>query len=191
MRSDINANAQRMLASAEVDAAHRDDIVIVSSPGDRDMIGRAETGVGRIELDPTHFSGIHRDPGVRLVGTNQTRTSWRWHGAKVTADIACGDADRTQAADRDLSEVLADSFANAKCTLRRRVDIGRGRIVTKLAMNPSRERISSFEDRPSWGEDNFGELEEIFRPSNPAGVKEKWGCIEPIGIISRRQSRGD
>src|SRR5262249_45907474 len=60
-------------------------------------------------IQPSEAGAVNRHPRVR-----GTRTDAAVIGAKITADIARGQAERAQAGDHDVREILTDTLARMK-----------------------------------------------------------------------------
>src|ERR1700689_1024354 len=98
-----------MPSAADDDAAQRRDIAEVPAPSDDDVPGTDPYIVGGIEVDPAEGRTKHRNPGVRRIRSEGGRLGTRRRGAQVAADVACRQAERTQAGQHDVREILTDT----------------------------------------------------------------------------------
>ena len=58
-----------MSSAAENQAVQRTDIAEIAAPGDRDMTGRGNNIVGRIDVKPAESWAIGGHPGMGCVGS--------------------------------------------------------------------------------------------------------------------------
>src|SRR5258708_19221972 len=98
-RRHADADMQRVIAAAEDDAAERADIAVITPPGERYMAMGRQDVVGRIQIYPAQPWTPDREPSMRGIGTHEQRLSGRRLGQEVAADVACGEPERSQAAD--------------------------------------------------------------------------------------------
>ena len=91
-------------------APERRDVAEVAAPRGDDVARVGEVVVGRVEVDPPAARHHHRRPRVRGVRALQAGLPRRRGGLEVAADVARGQPDRAQAAQRQVGEVLADAL---------------------------------------------------------------------------------
>jgi hypothetical protein len=89
-RSDVDGDLEGVGAAAEEGAFDGSNVGVVAAPGDGDVVGRADDGVGGIDVEPEAFAAVDGDPGVRLVGANQPRFAGRRDRAEVADEGAKG-----------------------------------------------------------------------------------------------------
>mgnify|MGYP001818155126 CR=1 FL=1 len=95
-RFDVDADFECVGSSAENDATHGADVVIVAADADRNMVGFDQAGIGRIESEPAdRFARIDLQPSMGFIGTDKSFFALRRSGAKVAADVAGRQADRS------------------------------------------------------------------------------------------------
>ena len=131
-----------MLAAAEQHAAHRAHILEIAAEGDRDMLFLGDHIVGRIEVDPAEFGRPDRDPSVGRIRAGELRLALGGIGEKVPAHIARGEAERPQACDFEVREVLADAALDLQHLLDRRCSIGCAALISESVVFGYLLRIS-------------------------------------------------
>ena len=132
-RHYADADLERVLRAAEDDAAQRAHVAVVAAPGEVTCRDRGITSlVGSRSTQPMRGT-VDREPGVRRVGADQPRLAGRRIGQQVAAHVAGGQAERAQARDLHVREVLADAVAIGQHARDRRRDRRRRRIERELA----------------------------------------------------------
>ncbi len=111
-----------MLSAANEYTADGTDVVVITTPCQRDVMDAGNHIIRGIEIDPTDLATVHRDPGVRCIRADQPRFPRRRESAEVPADIPGGQPQAAQASDLNMGEVLTDTAASGKSFLQRRVD---------------------------------------------------------------------
>ena len=76
-RRDIDGDIHPMLAAPDKNPFDRGDVAIVTPPGERDVLGRGDLVVRRIDVDPAVFRRKCGHPGVRGIGPDQPRLARR------------------------------------------------------------------------------------------------------------------
>ena len=114
--------------------------------------------VGRVDVDPAPglvrpaLAAPERNPGVRGVGADQARPAGRRRGQDVAADVPGGEADRAQAADHQVGEVLADAALVLQHFAQRRGDARCGAVELEVLVDALREVGRGLEDAAPGGE---------------------------------------
>src|SRR5437773_5423594 len=121
-----------MFAAAGEDAAQRADVAVVATVGDGDVVHGGQEIVCRVEVHPAELGTVHREPGVRSVRARQPFLAFQRAGAQVAAHVARGQAERAQARDGEMREVLADAAAFLHDDLQRRRDGGGDGVVFEV-----------------------------------------------------------
>src|SRR5689334_12404410 len=98
-----------MVAGAKDHAAHGADVAIVAAPAERDVLHGGEKVVGRIDVNPADARTKKRNPRVRGIRAEELLLAGRRLRFKIAADIARGQAERAEAGDLQMREVLADA----------------------------------------------------------------------------------
>jgi hypothetical protein len=122
-------------AAAHQDAADGADIAEIAPVGDGDVILPRQQVVGGIEIHPSDAGTINRKPGVPRVGARQTGLAGRRPGAQVAADVAGGQAERSETGDGQMGEILADAAPVPPTFFQRRGHRRRRRIIFEIAEN--------------------------------------------------------
>ena len=130
---DVDRDARPLLAAAEDHAADRADVGVVAAPGQGDVPIDGDAVVGRVDVDPAVPGHVEREPGVRGVGADQARLVGRRRRFEVAADVARRQAERAQAGDLQVGEVLADAAPLPEDVGDRRRDRGRARLEREVA----------------------------------------------------------
>src|ERR1700681_1555950 len=95
-----------MIATAENHASERANVAIVAAPREGDVARGGKQIVRRIDIDPAEAVTVKSDPGVRGIGARETwPPGWRL-GFDVAAHITGRQAERAQASDLNLREIL-------------------------------------------------------------------------------------
>lgn len=95
---DKDVNIERMSAAACHDAFDGAHIVEIASPTDGNVFFAHVHVVGRIQVHPTERRDEYGKPCVRGVSADHGRFIV-FIGANVSADVPCGQAQRTQTGD--------------------------------------------------------------------------------------------
>ena len=101
-----------------------------------------EAGIGRVVFHPSRFPpapGAH--PGMHRIRPLEARFAGRRIGAQEAADIARRDAERAQAGDHGVGEVLADAPPAPEGLQRRRVHFSRLRVERHVPMQRQPDRF--------------------------------------------------
>src|SRR5271170_6907374 len=104
----VHRDLYDVFAAAGQNSRDRTDIAEITAKGDYDVFFRWLHVVGRIKIHPTNAGAENPEPCVRSIHTHEAWLAFRWTRAQVTAYIARGQAERTQARDAQMREVLAD-----------------------------------------------------------------------------------
>ena len=110
----LYADVEFVVAASQNDVAHRTHVTVIAAPSERDVTERRNQIVGRIEVQQAGTGTIHRHPGMRRIRADQSRTPWRRVGPQISAHVPGGKAQRSQARDLQLREVLTDTPPVAK-----------------------------------------------------------------------------
>src|SRR6266576_1394489 len=137
-----------MSAASDQDTAKRRHICIVAAPSGGDMVFGREDIVGGIEVRPAMIAAPKRGPGMRSVGAGEFRFSGRGKGFEISTDIACRQAERTQAGDHQLGEILTDSASDRKKLLNGSHHGGCLLLEFEVRIDALTEVESAGEDRP-------------------------------------------
>src|ERR1700685_24971 len=125
------------------------DVAIIAPPCDRDVTVGGNAIVCGVEIDPSGSRTPRRAPCMRGIGAYQTRLACRRQGPQITADIAGGESQGSQASNLQMSEVLTNASALFKKRLDRRCNFGRLFIELKIAMDHSHQFACTLKQRPS------------------------------------------
>ena len=98
-----------MFAAAGENARHGADVVEIAAIGDDDMFLARLDIVGGIKVHPADAGAKNAEPGMAGVGADEPGLAGRRMRAQITADIARRQAQRTQAGDAQMREILADA----------------------------------------------------------------------------------
>ena len=80
---------------------------LTSPVGDSDVFPGGLDIIRRIEINPAGARGKNGEPCVAGIGADEPRHAFRRACAQVTTDIARGQAERAQARDAGMREILA------------------------------------------------------------------------------------
>ena len=116
-------------------AFERRHVAVVAAVSVGDIAIGDEPVVGRVEVYPTRIGHEHRRPGVGHVGADEAGLSRRGRCLEVAAHVAGGEPERTQAADRQVGEVLADPLAALEQLGQRGAHRGRARLVGEVGVD--------------------------------------------------------
>ena len=191
---------------AEHDAPHRSDIGVVAAPGHGDVVVRWDLVVGRVEGQPARAGRVHRAPRVGGVGPDELRLARRRARLQVPAHVPGRQAERAQAADGQVGEVLADATPGLQHQLDRRAHVGEAGIERELGVElRDRARTASSSGRPG-GNDGAanasnegdaatsGESSRNTRARRSSGERqavERPGRVLPGQPVGARGSGGD
>src|SRR4051794_17183014 len=98
-----------MIASANRDAADGADVAEIAAPADGDVAVAGEEVVGRVGIDPAELGAPDGEPRVRGVGAGEPHFAGGWNGFQIPADVARRQAERAEARNADVREILADA----------------------------------------------------------------------------------
>ena len=180
------------------DTANRRYVRIVAAGGQHDVIlarrAPAEAVVGGVEVAPARVGGQvgqqYRDPGVGCVATYQARLAGRWTGQQVTADITRRQADRAQAGDHDVGEVLAHPFALRQRFERRCCDLGAFALVGEVVMDAVHQIQRGREQAGTRRETGAGIGREFGLAGRVRRSKDEFrrGVVYPVGAVAKKFS---
>ena len=102
-----------MIPAADDHAAQRTDVPVITAPRDGDVAVAGEEIVRRVSVDPAMTGTPHGEPGVRGIRADQPRLARRRQRLEVAADVARRQAERAQAGDGEVREILADAAASS------------------------------------------------------------------------------
>ena len=108
-RHDIHRYAHAVMAAAEEDAFDGTDVVVVAAPGESDVTRRGDLVVGRIDIQPAQSGQKTESQACVASAPISAALARRRIGPQIAADIPCGQTQRTQTGDLQVSEVLAHS----------------------------------------------------------------------------------
>src|SRR5262249_18046432 len=138
-RFHIHRDTHCVLSTADEDALDRTDVAEVAAPAERDVASARGNVIGRIDIKPAVLGQIDRNPGVRDICANHFRLPGRRFTEQVTADVAGGQAERTQTSDLEMGKVLAYAAPQTQDFDRRRIYAGCLGIKRKFVVNAVRQ----------------------------------------------------
>ena len=106
--------------------------------------------VGRIEINPANAGTKNREPRVRGIGADETRLACGRPRAQVAAHVTRGQAERTQAGDAEVREILADAAPFFPDFVQGRGDGGRFGIVGEILEDAAGQVAHGGEERSSF-----------------------------------------
>ena len=142
-----------MARSAVQHAPHGRNVGVIATDGQRHVVLAGLATVCRIEIYPTARTiaagQVDRGPGMRRIGTDQSRFARRRLCQQVAADIARRQAQGAKARDHDVRKILAHPLALRQRIDGRRIDFCAFGVVVEVLENTLHQVIGSLEHRPS------------------------------------------
>ena len=168
---DVHGHARPLFAAAVDDAADRADVGVVAAPRQRHVAVDGHAIVGRVGVDPADVRHVERDPGVRGVDADEAGLVGRRRRFEIAAHVARRQAERAQAGDLQVGEVLADAAALPEDLGDRRRDRGRPGRELEVLVQAVREIDQAVDDG--------------------AAGRERRGGVGGVGRAGRDQRRVD
>ncbi|MEY3457352.1 MAG: hypothetical protein RL215_509 [Planctomycetota bacterium] len=160
-----------MASTADEDPGEGGDIAVIAAPGEQDVVREAELVVCGIEIEPMSLSDAGRDPGMRGISSNESLATWRGNGAEVTADVACGDSERAEHGDLEVSKILADAAFELEHLLYGCVNGSGGIVVGEFGVDACCEFCEGIEQGSVFRKGFSCPCLEIVCPG------DAWGCV--------------
>src|SRR5258707_9600333 len=163
-----------MMTAAENDPMERANVAVIATPREGDVAGGGEQIVRRIDIDPAEAVTVESDPGVRGIGARETWPPGRRLGFDVAAHIPGRQAERSQASDLNLREILTHTDTIFENFLKGRRD-GRGFVIElEITINSEREIKHSLEDGTVFVEGRLGIISELLRGFDERRVENEF-----------------
>src|SRR5450432_1008119 len=106
---DVHRHFHDVPSTAGEDSGDRADIAEVAAVGDGDVFPGGLEVVRRIKVHPAGTRRKNGEPRMTRICTDEPRRAFRRARAQVAADVARGQAERAQARDAEMREILADT----------------------------------------------------------------------------------
>src|ERR1043166_3336336 len=136
-----------MFAASGQNSGDGTDVAKIAAVSDGDMLFRRLQIVRRIEINPAGFGTKDREPRVGSVGAKQSFLIFRGMSPQVAADVTRRQAERAQARDGEMREILADATAFFPDLLERRGNRGGRGVVDEILEDAPGQVAPAIEQR--------------------------------------------